>query len=94
MRLLSVVVPPPPLVQDLGFAQCSGGLSVQQFIPELAVEAFIETVFPGAPGCDVEGFDLDFRILCQTNPSIAQLADNLFRGLSAAFSLLLLLRFE
>ena len=54
---------PPPLVQDLGFAQCSGGLSVQQFILELAVEAFIETVFPGAPGCDVEGFDLDFRQL-------------------------------
>ena len=68
MRSLSVVMPPPPLVQDLGFAQCSEDLGVQQFIPELAVEAFIETVFPGAPRCDVEGFDPDFRQLFSHGP--------------------------
>ena len=45
MRLLSVVVPPPPLVQDLGFVQCSEDLGVQQFIPELAVEASLKPFF-------------------------------------------------
>jgi len=68
VRSLSIVVPPPPLVQDLGFAQCSEDLGVQQFIPELAVEAFIETVFLGAPRCDVEGFDPDFRQLFSHGP--------------------------
>ena len=68
MQSLSVVVPPPPLGQDLSFPQSSEDLGVQQFIPELAVEAFIETVFPGAPGCDVEGFDLDFRQLFSHGP--------------------------
>ena len=63
MRSLSVVMPPPPLVQDLGFAQCSEDLGVQQFIPEFAVEDFIETVSLGAPRCGAEGFGPDFRQL-------------------------------
>ena len=61
-------MPPPPLSQDLGFAQCSEDLGVQQFTPELAVEAFIETVCPGAPRCDAEGFDPDFRQLLSHGP--------------------------
>jgi hypothetical protein len=68
VRLLSVVVPPPPVVQDLGFAQCSEDLGVQQFIPELAVEDFIETVSLGAPRCDAEAFDPNFRHLFSHGP--------------------------
>ena len=59
MLSLSVVVPPPPLGQDLGFAQCSEDLGVQQLIPELADEALIVAVFQRAPWCDVEGCDPD-----------------------------------
>lgn len=56
-------MPPPPLSQDLGFAQCSEDLGVQQFTPELAVEAFIVAISRRAPPCDGEGLDPDFRQL-------------------------------
>jgi hypothetical protein len=68
VRSLSVVVPAPPLVQDLGFAKCGEDLGVQQFMPELAVEAFIETVFSGARRCDAEAFDPNFRHLFSHGP--------------------------
>ena len=43
---------------------------------------------------EAAAYQPDRRTLCQANLSLAQLADNLFRGLSAALSCLLLRGFE
>ena len=48
-----VEVTPPRLDQDLGLGQAEEGLAVQQFIPELGVEALIEAVLLGLARRDV-----------------------------------------
>ena len=47
-----VVVLPPALDQHLSFLQRIEDLPVQKFVPQLAVERFIEAVLPRAAGLD------------------------------------------
>ena len=50
-----VVVPAPALDQHLGFTKAGEDLAVQQFVPELRVEALAVTVLPGTPRLDEQG---------------------------------------
>lgn len=46
---------PPAFDHNLCFLQCVEDFSVEQFVSQLAVEAFAISVFPRAPGFDVGG---------------------------------------
>ena len=48
-----VVVSPPLFDQNLSFAQAVEDLTVEQLIPEPAIEAFTVSVLPRAAGFDV-----------------------------------------
>ena len=47
----------PSLDEDLRFPQCKEHLTVQEFIPQLAVEAFVVAVLPSGAWLDVERLD-------------------------------------
>jgi len=47
-----VVVPAPTLNEDPGFCQCVKDLAVEQFVPELAIEALVVAVLPWAARFD------------------------------------------
>src|ERR1700722_2553413 len=49
-----VVVVAPLLDQNFGFLQAVEDFAVEQFVPQLAVEAFAIAVLPGTAGLDVE----------------------------------------
>ena len=53
MRSDGVLVPPPPLDNDLGLLQGVEDFAIQKFIPQLRVEALAITVLPRAAGHDV-----------------------------------------
>ncbi len=59
MRPDRVVVLSPSLDQHLRLLQCVEDFRVQQFIPELAVEALVVAVFPWAAGCDEQRLHAD-----------------------------------
>jgi hypothetical protein len=46
-------MPPPGLDQDLGFGQAEEDLAIEQFVPQLAVEALAVAVFPRAARLDI-----------------------------------------
>lgn len=52
MRPSRVVKLPPLLDEHLGFLVAAEPLAIQQFVAELAIEAFDEAVLPRAAGCD------------------------------------------
>jgi len=54
-----VVVAAPSLDQHPGFFEAAEDLAVEQLIPELAVEALVLAVLPGAAGRDIERFHRD-----------------------------------
>jgi hypothetical protein len=54
-----IVFPSPSFDQHLGFLQSEKNLSVEEAIPELAVEAFIIAVLPWAPRFNVKGLNTD-----------------------------------
>ncbi len=49
-----IVVPPPSFDEHLGLLQGVEDLSIQQLIPELAVEALVVAVLPRASGFNEE----------------------------------------
>ena len=53
MRSDGVLVPPPPLDNDLGLLQGVEDFAIQKFIPQLGDEALAITVLPRAAGHDV-----------------------------------------
>ena len=53
MRTHRIVVAPPVFDHDLRLLQCVEDFSVQQFITQLAVEAFAIAVLPWTSGFDV-----------------------------------------
>ena len=61
MRSDRVVVFTPLLDDDLGFLEAVEDFAVEQFVPQLAVEAFAIAVLPGTARCDVKGLDTDAR---------------------------------
>jgi len=50
---LSVAVNPPVLDHCLRFLEAVEDLSIEAFIPELAIERFVVAVLPGRTGFDV-----------------------------------------
>jgi hypothetical protein len=54
-----VVVLSPAFNEHLCLLQCVEDLAIEQLISELAVEAFIVAVLPGAAWLDVESLDAD-----------------------------------
>ena len=54
-----VVVMAPALDENLGFEEGVEDLTVEQLVAQLAVEAFIVAILPGASGLDVEGLHTD-----------------------------------
>ena len=63
MRPDGIVVPSPGFDHDLCLFQRVEDLTVEQFVPQLAVEAFAIAVLPGASRLDVEGFGTHARQL-------------------------------
>ena len=59
MRPELVVMPPPSFDEHFSLLQCVEDLSIQQLIPELAVEALVVAVLPRAPGFDEERLHID-----------------------------------
>ena len=51
----ALVVPAPALDQHLGFTKAGEDLAVEQFVPELRVEALTVTILPGTPRLDEQG---------------------------------------
>lgn len=56
-----IVVVTPLFDQNLGLLKTAEDLPVEQFVPQLAVEAFAIAVLPGAARLDVEGFGTHAR---------------------------------
>ena len=71
-----VVVMPPLLDEHLGLLQGIEDLSIEQLVAELAVEALVVSVLPGAAGLDIEGLDADpaepgpYRIGSELSPIV------------------------
>jgi hypothetical protein len=60
VRSDGIVVSSPGLDEHLCFTQRREDLAVEQFVPELGVQALAVAVLPGTAGFDVERFDNDF----------------------------------
>ena len=59
MRADGVVVPPPALNDDLGFAQGVEDLAIEQLVAQAGVEAFDVAVLPRTASLDVSGLGGD-----------------------------------
>jgi len=54
------IVQPPPLLDEYdGLGQCVEDLTVQELVPQLAVEALVVAVLPRIARLDVERLDTD-----------------------------------
>ena len=61
MRPDRIVVPPPALDDDLGFAQRVEALAVEELVAQASIEALDVAVLPGTPSLDIGGPGTDGR---------------------------------
>ena len=75
MRPDGVVVLTPAFDQHLGFVQRGEDLAVEKLVTQLAVEALVAAILPGASRFDEQGLNAyrSFRILC-SHPGPARLS--------------------